>query len=204
MLKKTIAVSLLGVSALGMMAANATTPGVYVEGQVGYANTGKHFVKPFPSSNKLDSKYKGGLAGRLAIGYQFSPNWAVEMGYLQLAQQKANVKSTIATPSITLNQHAFDVVGKGIIPVTNKFDIYAKAGMAYLVNNLKGNEISGGQSIVKPLAKHSWAPEAAIGATYNITSNVFIDTAFTHIQPMGKNKPNNINMATVGLGFTFG
>lgn len=200
MLKKTIAVSLLGVSTLGMMAANATTPGLYVEGQVGYANTGKHFVKPIPSSRKLSSKYKGGLAGRLAIGYQFSPNWAVEMGYLQLAQQKANVD----TQSITLNQHAFDVVGKGIIPVTSKLDFYAKAGMAYLVNNLKANAVTGHQSLVKPLAKHSWAPEAGIGVTYNITSNVFIDTAFTHIQPMGKHKPNNINMATVGLGFTFG
>lgn len=201
MLKKTIAISLLGVSALGMMAANATTPGAYVEGQISYANTGKNFVKPFPSSRKVSSKYKGGLAGRLAIGYQFSPNWAVEMGYLQLAQQKANVD----TQSVTLNQHAFDVVGKGIIPVTSKFDVYAKAGLAYLVNNLKGNEISGAQSpIVKPLAKHSWAPEAGIGATYNITSNVFIDTAFTHIQPIGKHKPNNINLATVGLGFTFG
>jgi len=61
-----------------------------------------------------------------------------------------------------------------------------------------------GQSIVAPLAKHSWAPEAGVGVTYNMSSNVFIDTAFTHIQPIGKNRPNNINMATIGLGFTFG
>jgi opacity protein-like surface antigen len=202
MLKKIIAVSVLGVSAFGMVAANATTPGVYVEGQVGYAKTGKHFVKPFPSG-KVSSKYQGGLAGRLAIGYQFNPNWAVEMGYLQLAQQKANVKSSLAKQSVTLNQHAFDVVGKGILPITSKFDVYAKVGMAYLVNDLKGNVVNG-QSIVAPLAKHSWAPEAGVGVTYNITSNVFIDTAFTHIQPIGKNQPNNINMATVGLGFTFG
>jgi opacity protein-like surface antigen len=203
MFKRIITVSILGISALGMMAANATTPGVYVEGQVGYAHTGKHFVKPFPSSGKVSSKYKGGLAGRLAIGYQFNPNWSVEIGYLQLAQQKAHVKSTIAKQSITLNQHAFDVVGKGILPINNKFDIYAKAGMAYLVNDLKGDVVSG-QSIVAPLAKHSWAPEAGVGVTYNMSSNVFIDTAFTHIQPIGKNRPNNINMATIGLGFTFG
>lgn len=203
MLKKIITVSLFGVSALGIMAANATTPGVYVEGQVGYAHTGKHFVKPFPSSGKVSSKYQGGLAGRLAVGYQFNPNWAVEMGYLQLAQQKANVKSNIVKQSVTLNQHAFDVVGKGILPINSKFGIYAKAGMAYLANDLKGNVVNG-QSIVAPLAKHSWAPEAGLGLTYNINTHVFIDTAYTHIQPFGKNKPNNINMATIGLGFTFG
>lgn len=201
MLKKIMAAGILGVSALGMVAANATTPGVYVEGQMGYAHTGNHFIKPFPSG-KVTSKYQGGLAGRLAIGYQFNPNWAVEMGYLQLAKQDANVKSTVSQ-SITINQHAFDLVGKGILPVTAKFNLYAKAGMAYLVTDVKGNLING-ESIIKPVAKHSWAPEVGVGATYNVTSNVFIDTALTHIQTIGKNKPSNINTATIGLGFTFG
>ncbi|MFZ0219516.1 MAG: outer membrane beta-barrel protein [Candidatus Aquirickettsiella sp.] len=203
MIKKIIGVSVLGVSALGIMAANATTPGAaYVEGQLGYAHTGNHFIKPFPLG-KTSSKYQGGLAGRLAVGYQFNPNWAVEMGYLRFANQKANIKSTLTNQSITINQHAYDLVGKGIYPISSKFDIYAKAGIAYLVTGLSGNTIAQ-QSIIKPVAKHSWAPEAGIGVTYNVTSNVFIDTAFTHIQPIGKNKPSNINMATVGIGFSFG
>ena len=38
MIKKIIAVSVLGVSALGMVAANAATNGIYVVGQAGYAD----------------------------------------------------------------------------------------------------------------------------------------------------------------------
>lgn len=200
MLKKITAIS-VGLSALSMAAAHATTPGIYAEGQLGYAHTGTRFIKPIPSG-KVDSKYQGGLAARLAIGYQFNPNLAFEAGYLQLAKQEANLKSPV-NQSITINQHAFDLVGKGILPISDKFNLYAKAGLAYLVTDLSGNEIDK-RSIINPVAKHSFAPEAGLGFTYNMTSNVFIDTAFTRIQPIGKNKPSPINMATIGLGFTFG
>ncbi|MEN9450653.1 MAG: hypothetical protein RJA83_1271 [Pseudomonadota bacterium] len=60
------------------------------------------------------------------------------------------------------------------------------------------------KSIMAPIAKHNWAPEAGIGFTYNMTSNVFIDTSITHIQPIGKNKPSNIDFAAVGIGYSFG
>ena len=39
MFKKVLTTTVLGVSALTVMAANAAAPGVYVTGQLGYANT---------------------------------------------------------------------------------------------------------------------------------------------------------------------
>jgi OOP family OmpA-OmpF porin len=225
MFKRIIAVSVLGVSALGMMAANATTNGVYVTGQLGYAQTGNELkVAPSmpsdesPSINIAKGKMAN-LAGRFAIGYQFTPHWAVELGYLQLGQQKSNINAIYTTTTtgkapihkevthlVTINQHAFDVVGKGIYPLSDKFNVYAKAGMAYLVTTVKGDIIEDDDrhSIIAPIAKHNWAPEAGIGFTYNMTSNVFIDTSITHIQAIGKNKPSNINFAAVGIGYSFG
>ncbi len=197
MFKRIITSSVLGISALSMVAANATTPGVYVNGELGYAHTKNKFVKPFPSK---DTKYQGGLIGRLSAGYQFSPYWAIETGYLQLAKQKSSpLVNTLAANDPTLKQHAFDVAGKGILPISDKFNIYAKAGMAYLINNLYGDK-----TIIAPIAKHSWAPEAGVGMSYNITHNVFVDTSYTHIQPIGKNRPSNIDFATVGIGYSFG
>ncbi|WP_342146530.1 outer membrane beta-barrel protein [Rickettsiella endosymbiont of Aleochara curtula] len=232
MFKRIIAASVLGVSALGMMTANATTNGVYVTGQLGYAQTGNQFKAAKDLSDVTIGKAKSsakGLAGRIAIGYQFTPHWAAELGYLQLGQQKSNFStidtmtttgmspiiihgepqpmsittSTTVTQKVTINQHAFDIVGKGIYPINDKFNVYAKAGMAYLVTTVKGDKVDG-QSIMAPIAKHNWAPEAGLGFTYNVTSNVFIDTSITHIQPMGKNKPNSINFAAVGIGYSFG
>ena len=55
------------------------------------------------------------------------------------------------------------------------------------------------------VAEHVWAPEAAIGASFNVTPNVFVDTSWTHIQPLGgKNKPGNVDFAAVGIGYSFG
>lgn len=237
MIKKIIAVSVLGVSALGMMTANATSNGIYVDGQIGYAHTGNQ-LKGLPSditADKTKKASKGEIAGRLAIGYQFTPNWAVELGYLQLGQQKSNLlvsqttteyqpiiihgepvsndSTTAVKQAITINQHAFDIVGKGIYPISDKFNVYAKAGMAYLTTTVKNGgthqvKNDDGTYQDKPVSglfsKHNWAPEVGIGLTYDITPNVFIDTSFTHIQPIGKNKPANIDFATVGIGYSFG
>ncbi|TLY47325.1 MAG: porin family protein [Gammaproteobacteria bacterium] len=246
MIKRIIAVSVLGVSALGMMAANATTNGIYVDGQIGYARTGNQFKKlPSDITVSKDKKAaKGEMAGRLAIGYRFSQNWAVELGYMQFGQQKSNLSMTssssvttqvpgismkvdpltgIAIPvntmststsvvttttkeAITINQHAFDIVGKGIYPISDKFSVYGKAGMAYLTTTVKskGKMQYQGKPVTDLFSKHNWAPETGIGVTYDITPNMFIDTSFTHIHPIGKNKPANINFATIGLGYSFG
>mgnify|MGYP003476662744 CR=1 FL=1 len=39
MFKKALSTTVLGISVLGVMAANAAAPGIYVSGQLGYADT---------------------------------------------------------------------------------------------------------------------------------------------------------------------
>lgn len=214
MIKKIMAVSVLGVSALGVMAANATTNGVYVTGQAGYAVTHMKntlsFDPVFPGGKTMPN---GGVAGRLAIGYQFNPNLAVELGYLQLPKLKA---TTPHTPNyyaglITLKQNAIDVAAKGILPINDKFNLFGKIGVAYLTSDVdylnedtgNNNNNWGGDNF--GIAKHQWAPEAGIGVSFNVTPNAFVDTSWTHIQPIGgKNKPGNIDFVAVGIGYSFG
>ncbi|WP_342228272.1 outer membrane beta-barrel protein [Rickettsiella endosymbiont of Rhagonycha lignosa] len=209
-----------------MMAANATTNGVYVTGQLGYAKnkTGLSPIKPktgtpvYNVNDKLSANSRN-LAGRLAIGYQFSTNWAVEMGYLQLSNKKFDgllytpIKDSTSTSningSINISQSAIDLVGKGIYPINDKFNVYGKFGVAYLTTTVDGKHLTTAQTKMinnsqAAIAKHKWAPEAAVGVSYDITPNMFIDTSWTHIQPLGKNKPGNIDFVAVGLGYSFG
>ncbi|MCH9636394.1 outer membrane beta-barrel protein [Rickettsiella endosymbiont of Litargus connexus] len=217
MFKKILNTSVLGVSVLGAMAANAAAPGVYVTGQVGYANT--QMGNKTDTANLLHNKDKAeannlsnnGLAGRLALGYQFNQNFAVEVGYLQLGQRKVNVLVSPEQSSLKLRQNALDLVGKSIIPISNNIDVYGKLGVAYLTSDIKETVKEGGHSTttydlndVARVNKHQWAPEAAIGVTYDITPNVSVDTSWTHIQPLGKNRPGNIDFVAVGLGYNFG
>ncbi len=228
MIKKIMAVSVLGVSALGMMAANATTNGIYVAGQLGYADThlgnktglsdmfSPYGIKPSDVNPSFRDKNlsNSGLAGRIALGYQFNQNFAVEAGYLQLGNGKINLGSQTLLPiapsqvNLNLHQNVFDLVGKGILPVGNNFNVYGKLGVAYVTTNISAKAQTPGLPTINAnfntIAKHKWAPEVALGVSYDITPNVFIDTSWTHIQPIGKNRPGNIDFAAVGLGYSFG
>lgn len=214
MLKKIMAVSVLGVSAFGMVAANATTDGIYVVGQAGYADTHmkNKMIPTDPFEGSGFSMPNRGFGGRLAVGYQFNPNLAVEMGYLKLLNQSSRFKlaphSAYLAAKETLQQNAIDLVAKGILPITDKFNAYGKLGAAYLTSTIAcQDDVTGKVSNDNRffgIAKHTFAPEVGLGVTYNITSNIFVDTSWTHIRPIGKNKPGNIDFAAIGIGYSFG
>jgi OmpA-OmpF porin, OOP family len=224
MLKKVLTTAVLGVSALSVMAANAAAPGVYVTGQLGYANTHmkdkSNFTNyPFtPNAADAINLSNNGLAGRLAMGYQFNQNFAVEMGYLQLNKKKVNGtipngEEATLPASLSLHQNAIDLVGKSILPLTDKFNVYGKLGVAYLTTTIKGKSnahpginvpATADLNGVAGIAKHKWAPEAAVGVSYDFTPNMSVDTSWTRIQPLGKNRPGAIDFVAVGLAYNFG
>lgn len=233
MLKKVLSTALCGVSVLGMMAANAAAPGVYVSGQLGYAQTNmKGMTNLNALSKTLEPSFSltikdpsdknlanNGLAGRLAIGYQFNQNFAVELGYLKLGSRQVNVDATkkdetapitLQDASVKLAQNAIDLAAKGILPIGNNFNVYGKVGLAYLTSNLsingKADDKKHSYNINEQAGfeKRQWAPEAAIGVSYDITPNVSVDTSWTHIHPIGKNRAGNVNFLAVGLSYNFG
>lgn len=240
-MKKILTISVLGVSALAMMTANAATTsnsspitttnrvdississpsiantfksGVYITGQLGYADTNldnkTNFTDTnFTPNNSSDTNLSNnGFAGRLAIGYQFNPYLAIETGYLQLGSTAVNGTVEKQPLKLKLRENAFDLVGKGIYPICDNFNIYAKAGIAYLTtkvsahtdatitsaSNLPGNNLN----------KDTLAPEVGVGLSYNLASNIAVDTSWTHIQTLN-NRQGNVDFAAVGLNYYFG
>lgn len=202
MLKKILITSVLTASACAVINANAALPmGLYVNGQAGYANTHiKSQVKSDGANFAND-----GLAGRLAIGYKITPNFALELGYLQLSEARANKPKKNFT--VYNKQHAIDVAAKAILPITNNVNIYGKLGVAYLTTKLEA--IDSKKQIfdlnsAQGIDKHQWAPEVAIGMGYDITPNVTVNTSLTHIQTIGDNRSGNIDFLAVGVGYNFG
>ena len=204
MLKKILITSVLTASACAIMNANAALPvGLYVSGQAGYADT--HMKSRLSSPNGINLA-NDGLSGRIALGYKITPNFGLEVGYLQLPEGKSNFSQNTQYNK----QHAIDVAAKGMLPITQNVNIYGKLGVAYLTTELKkdttdkGIPISTDLNQAEGIAKHKWAPEVAIGMGYDITPNVTVDTSLTHIQPMGNNRPGNIDFLAVGVSYNFG
>ncbi len=163
MFKKIVLTSVFTTSAFAMLTANAALPsGLYVSGQVGYADTHLKNRLSILSTNSvlstsLSNLVNDGLAGRLAIGYKLTPNLALEVGYLQLPSAELNLTAPLPPPqttntrsllssgvpndafnSISNKQHAIDLVVKGILPITHNVNIYGKLGAAYLTTQIQG------------------------------------------------------------------
>lgn len=199
MFEKILITSVLTASACAVINANAALPvGLYVNGQVGYADT---HMKSQVKNNGADFA-NDGLTGRLAIGYKITPNFALELGYLQLPSAEFKIDSV----NFSNKQHAIDVAAKGQLPITNNVGIYGKLGVAYLTTQLeaKNSIISKDLNSAQGIAKHQWSPEIAVGMDYNITPNVTVDTSLTHIQTLGNDRPGNIDFLAVGVGYNFG
>ncbi len=199
MLKKIFITSVLTASVCAVMNANAASKGLYLSGQIGYADTG---VK----SRVKDGGYafnNDGLAGRLAIGYKITSNAALELGYLQIPRAKFSVNPE----NVFTKQNALDIAAKGMLPITSNVNIYGKVGVAYLTTELgitSPSEAKDNLNSKQGISKRQWAPEVAVGMGYDITPNVTVDTSLTHIQTVGSNPPGNIDFLAVGVGYNFG
>jgi OOP family OmpA-OmpF porin len=66
---------------------------------------------------------------KISAGYQFHPNVAVELGFVDLGTYK--VAGTFAGTPIAVNVDvkAIELVAVGIFPVTREFSVYGKAGL---------------------------------------------------------------------------
>lgn len=154
----------------------------YVGGGLGYG----HVAYPSFSSDEVallgDSPEfkteKNGLVADLHAGYQFLPNFAVEVGGLLLPQVKVKGKkadSDSYQTDIKTTQMALTAAVKGCIPVAEKISVFAKAGLG--VNHVKatGYTYSGETVTSNSASNNRVEPLFAIGAAYQVAPQVDVN-----------------------------
>jgi len=163
--------------------ANATVPGPYVGGQFGYGNTDYAWQDGWNfNSTSTDSS---GPAGRIFGGYQFNRYFTIELGYLQFSAAHVkyyNIFTGQQSYSGSVNENAIDLMAKGILPITDKFNAYAKLGAAYVTAKTTYVPYD---SFMIGETYHEVLPAGAIGISYDITPNVPVDLSYMHIQHGG-------------------
>jgi OmpA-OmpF porin, OOP family len=170
------------------------------------------------SSNNYNEKNTG-LAGRLFAGYQFDENWAAELGWARFSNTSSNTTSTVkvngtqmpsaANAKGTNKTDAFDLVGKGILPLQNNFSLYGKLGLAYLVErtdssatvNKSGKKLPGSSFSDRT---NSIFPTFGVGVAYDVTPNVVADVSWNRIQKIGSSNLNSTDFVGAGLSYHFG
>ena len=192
MKKLFIGVVALGLSPLafanGMAYAPATplapafNPSVYVGIQPGYGLTGWNNWEglfedsAFSSSSILKVKNHDGFAGRVYAGYDFHPNFAVELGYTNWFVKPKLQVFGVDTTKASSYPWAIDLVGKikAPVPGVDNLGLYAKAGAAYLDSELKAIPPSTGK-----VGGDTFNVVYGVGATYDITHNIATGLSWT-------------------------
>lgn len=177
--------------------AHATIPGFYILGQIGSGNT--HAEASDAAALSIDSKVV--FTGRVAGGYQFNQNLALEIGYTRFSDIDFSGVGGVAGQNISLRENALDFMAKPLLPLSNNFNIYAKMGLAYVKAN--GSDIVNGKSYLG--YSDGWDPAFGLGLSYDITPNVLIDLAWTRFQSVGGNNSTpSADFYSVGVAYYFG
>lgn len=230
------AFSLAGTS----IASASSNPGFYVGGQLGVGDTHleANNLPGTPSVNAMVNSFTNygwnswtkathsdsfGLAGRIFAGYQFTPNWAAELGYTKFTNADIHGSyvgnGTSSNPNITggysyrgvMQEDAIDLVGKGILPLRDGFSLFGKLGVAYVQQDLVRNDVesvtvngvsggSEGQRYAKAINR--FMPTFGAGVSYDITPQVPIDLSWMHIQKVG-NEFGNADLVALGIAYKF-
>lgn len=224
MSKKNMKKHILAVAVVSMagaiMATNvsAAEAGPYIGGQIGYgnvhqggfSNTQLSEVGIVSSNTSSDS----GVAGRVFGGYQINQYFAAELGYSKFSN--ATAKTTVQTSPFssatldgTIKTYAVDLVGKAILPLQCGFNIYGKAGAAYLSETADVTatiNTPGGAIRIKESDKESHVyPTFGAGVGYEVTKNIVADVSWNHIQVVGNSTDlKNTDLVAVGLSYNFG
>lgn len=141
------------------------------------------------SSSMDDHATAWGLFG----GYQFTPHFAVEGGYVNLG--KFDYSSTVSSPAAdTVSGHfsvqGVDAAAVGLLPFGEQWAAYAKAGLLYAKSKLDAS--STGAVAVSSVDHWDTSPLLGAGINYDLTRKVALRAEYDRYFKVGE--------ASVGKG----
>ena len=142
---------------IGVGQGNASLPSVSTS-VLGLAFTGA-------SDKTSDTAYK------LYGGYQFTPNWGVEVGYNDLGNKYSVAGALAGTPyNATYKMDNWYVAATGTLPLQGGFSLLAKLGVS--ANKVSGGQICSGATCASFAADDSKTDVmVGVGAQYTFMNN---------------------------------
>lgn len=161
-MKKTNKLSVILLSTLSICSINAIA-NPYVSGQFGVYGSSD-------SNNTYDNlfHYKTRTTGRIGAGYLWDVNPCTELGLEGGVQGYQKMREQYNITDASLRRYSIDALGVVDYRPIQRFDVFAKAGAAYVREKINihttGYDYSG--------AKGTVVPKAVIGAGYDVLENV--------------------------------
>lgn len=184
--------------------AHAVEAGMYVGGQIGKTNIhnkGRDVQTGTIPPTVFTTPTNTGFGGRVFVGYNFNPYAALEGGFTYYAPStyKPSITTNCGNPQI--RESAFDVVGKGILPI-GSFGAFAKAGVAVIRQSASGTLTSTSISNCgSEGTTTSVRPTLGVGVSYDLSQNWVVDASISRV--MGTSKIENADLIALGVSYHF-
>ena len=136
-------------------------------------------------------------AWRILGGYQFTPNVALELGYTNLGEAKASGPGGTVKAEAT----AIELVALGILPLADRFALYAKAGLYRGETEFRANTVL----ITGNETESNTDLTFGFGARFDITPRVALRAEWQRYTDMGGGDfgESDVDVISVGALFRF-
>lgn len=154
-----------------------------------YIGVGAAIVK-----DQVSDDYRGNA--KLFGGYDFTPNWGVEAGYIHYDKRNGGTYDGLGqfTP---LKFKGFDsyVAAKYTVPLSERMSVFGKLGLEHSERTIRGGS-------VYDISQRDNGVYGALGLQYGLTSNLAVTAEY---ERFGKDKDfgSKADAITVGLKYGF-
>lgn len=186
-------------------AADNADNGFYAVGALG----GSYIDSDIDKVEDIGAEYsewnKGSFAAKIAAGYQFNRNFALEGGYYYLGKTDAKVSDNGNYIKYELTGHLIGVEGVGILPLNDVFSLFGKAGAGVAITKAKlSSNIS---EINDSVNKTRIVPILGAGMEWNLTPKLALRTEYEGVFGVSKEEDSgfdtNFHLFTVGMKYKF-
>lgn len=181
-MKKHLLVALLGTALILPIAAQAQ--GAYIGASVGSAET--EFNDSTISLKDRDTGFK------LTAGYDFTPNFGIEVGYADLGKPSVSngVDTAFAEP------RSYYLAATATYPIDEAFSVFAKAGVTNNRTKIGGTAI--------PTEKLTNTDAIlGVGAAYNFTKNIAGVVEYEHFGKTLDEPDRNLKSDLISIGLRY-
>lgn len=149
------------------------------------------------SMDDTDTGYK------LQLGYKFTPNWAIEGGYVDLGKLNYNATYTGGSASGEVKASGWNIAGVGTYPLNDQFSLFGKLGV--IDAKVKGslNDTTGNSGSIR---KTKWNTNWGLGANYNLSKQWGLRAEWERFSKLGDSGSigeSNVDLLSVGVVFKF-
>lgn len=194
------AVLAMAVSVSASAQAVKSNPNVYVGLEGGFANSSS---LDSASGYRTTSETKNAGFVRGALGYQFTPNWALEIGYFGTGDFKREQTAGVDRFADKYKASGADLVG--IYKFTRGAPgLYLKAGLSYAEVTLDRTRTTGGVGTgAGSVSMSGMGYLLGLGYEYDFNQNWSANAGYTRYQRVGSATDVNVNVLSAGVKYRF-